>query len=95
MEIYVGNLPYSTTQQTLEELFRPHAEVDRINVITDRGTGQSKGFAFVTVAARDADAILQLNGTLLDGRALRINEARGKDDRSGPRGARPRNDRTY
>lgn len=82
LEIYVGNLPYSASRQDLKELLGPHVDVQRLDLITDRETGQSKGFAFVTVRASDADAILKLNGTDLDGRALRINEARGKVDRS-------------
>lgn len=82
LEIYVGNLPYSATRQYLEDLLRPHVEVERINLVTDRETGQSKGFAFVTVRSSDADAVLQLDGTHFDGRALRINEARGRADRS-------------
>ena len=97
MEFYVGNLPYSATQQDLEELFRPHVDVERINVVTDRETGRSKGFAFVTMRSGDADTVLQLDGTHLDGRALRINEARGRPDRSSfpRRGRGPRDSRAH
>lgn len=97
LEIYVGNLPYSATPQDLEELLRPHVEVERINLVTDRETGRSKGFAFVTVRSGDADAVLQLDGTHLDGRALRINEARGRPDRSNfqRRGRGPRDSRAH
>jgi RNA recognition motif-containing protein len=84
--LYVGNLPHSTTEAELRNLFQPHGEVEKVNMVTDRETGRSRGFAFVEMAnAEEADkAIAALNGTELGGRALTINEAKPKTDR--PRG---------
>jgi cold-inducible RNA-binding protein len=84
--LYVGNLPHSTTETELRGLFQPHGEVEKVNMVTDRETGRSRGFAFVEMAnAEEADkAIAALNGTELGGRALTINEAKPKTDR--PRG---------
>jgi RNA recognition motif-containing protein len=84
--LYVGNLPNSTTEAELRALFQPHGEVERVNMVTDRETGRSRGFAFVemTNAGEAEKAIAALNGTELGGRALTINEAKPKTDR--PRG---------
>ena len=87
--IYVGNLSFQTTEGDLSNLFAQVGEVDSVNVITDRDTGRSKGFAFVEMSNEDADkAILQFNGTEIDGRALTVNEARPREERSGNRGGR-------
>jgi len=85
MKIYVGNLPYSTTEQSLRELFQQHGEVQSAAVVMDRETGRSKGFGFVEMADANAakTAIEKLNGYSLDGRALRVNEAQSKEDRGG------------
>ena len=86
-KIYVGNLPWSTTEDQLREFFGGFGSVESVAIITDRDTGRSRGFAFVEMEDADADkAIAEGNGRQMDGRALRINEA--QDRRSGPR--RPR-----
>jgi len=82
--IYVGNLSYQTTEGDLARLFEEIGEVDSVSIITDRDTGRSKGFAFVEMGNEDADkAIAQLNGTEFNGRALTVNEARPRQERSG------------
>ncbi len=83
-KIYVGNLSYQTTEHDLTTLFEQVGQVDSVNVITDRDTGRSKGFAFVEMSNEDADkAIAQFNGTEVNGRALTVNEARPREERSG------------
>ena len=84
-KLYVGNLSYSTTEGNLSELFGAIGEVLSVNLITDRMTGRSKGFAFVEMAEYDAaqEAINQLNGKEVDGRALKVAEARPRQDRRG------------
>jgi RNA recognition motif-containing protein len=84
MDIYVGNLPYSMTEAALSELFSAHGNVSSVKIVIDRDTGRSKGFGFVTMSnpTEAAAAIEALDGTESDGRALRINEARPKADRS-------------
>ena len=84
-KLYVGNLPYSATEATLTEAFAKCGDVDSVNVIMDRDTGQSKGFAFVEMS-RDSEAqkaIQEMNGTAIDGRNIAVNEARPKAPRSG------------
>jgi cold-inducible RNA-binding protein len=82
--IYVGNLSYQTTENDLASLFEQIGEVESVSVITDRDTGRSKGFAFVEMGSEDADkAIGDLNGTELNGRALTVNEARPRQERTG------------
>ncbi len=85
-KLYVGNLAYSTTDAALSELFGGVGEVESVNLITDRMSGRSKGFAFVEMAdnATAQEAINQLNGREIDGRELKVAEARPKrDDRGG------------
>jgi RNA recognition motif-containing protein len=84
-KLYVGNLPYNTTQEELSELFGKHGEVVEVALITDRETGRSKGFGFVTMAdaAAAQQAIQRLNGTSLNNRTLTVNEARPREERSG------------
>jgi cold-inducible RNA-binding protein len=86
--LYVGNLPHSTTEDELRNLFQSHGAVERVSMVTDRETGRSRGFAFVemTDAGEAEKAIAALNGTELGGRTLKINEAKPKTDRprSGP-----------
>ena len=79
-KLYVGNLPYSATEQTLRDAFSAHGTVDSASVITDRDTGQSKGFGFVEMStdAEAQTAIQQMNGTSLDGRQIKVNEAKPK-----------------
>ena len=78
--LYVGNLPHSTTEPQLRTIFEVHGAVERVNIVTDKETGRSKGFAFVEMTeAREADkACLALSGSDLEGRALRVNEAKPK-----------------
>jgi RNA recognition motif-containing protein len=83
--IFVGNLDFGATESSIRSLFEPYGAVDRVNLITDRDTGRSRGFAFVEMPdAAEADrAIAALNGTNMNGRALNINEARPKTERTG------------
>ena len=84
--IYVGNLSYQTTETDLTTLFEQAGEVESASIITDRDTGQSKGFGFVEMGSEDADkAIAQFNGTEVNGRALTVNEARPREERSSNR----------
>lgn len=78
--LYVGNLPHSATEPQLRNLFEPHGIVERVNIIMDKGTGLPKGFAFVemTEASAADQACLALSGIDMDGRALRVNEAKAK-----------------
>lgn len=78
--IFVGNLSYQTTQDDLQAAFSAYGGVERVNIVTDRDTGQSRGFAFVEMTDADAAqaAIAQLNGAELHGRTLNVNEARPK-----------------
>lgn len=83
--IYVGNLPWATTSSDLENLFRAHGDVISAEVVMDRATGRSRGFAFVQMATDAAadDAIEALNGTPLNNRPLVVNEARERGPRGG------------
>lgn len=84
-KLYVGNLNYNTTEIQVRELFEQVGEIAEIALITDRQTGQPKGFGFVTMATEEAaqDAIKRFNGYQLDNRALTVNEARPREERSG------------
>lgn len=83
MRLYVGNLSYRITEQQLRDAFAEYGEVTHASIVTDRATGQSKGFGFVEMAsAEDGQAAVNaLNGKPLQGRALRIDEARPRGDR--------------
>jgi RNA recognition motif-containing protein len=83
--IFVGNLDFGATEGSIRTLFERYGNVERVNVVTDRDTGRSRGFAFVEMSdAGEADrAITALNGTDLDGRALNVNEARPKPEGGG------------
>ena len=87
-KIYVGNLPFSATEQELRELFGRHGGIDSVAVITDRDTGRARGFAFVEMSEASAadDAIRALDGSEMGGRPLRVNEAHNRMDGSGGRG---------
>ena len=90
-KLYVGNLPFSATEQTLQDTFSQCGTVDSVNVITDRDTGQSRGFGFVEMSSdgEAQKAIQELNGSSLDGREITVNEAKPKaprDNRGGGRG---------
>ncbi|HOJ67751.1 MAG TPA: RNA-binding protein [Candidatus Hydrogenedentes bacterium] len=88
MNIYVGNLSYTTTDDSLREAFEAFGEVSSARVIMDRETGRSRGFGFVEMPSSEEGhaAISALDGRDLDGRAIKVNEARPKDDNRGPRG---------
>lgn len=83
-KLYVGNLSYNTTQEQVRELFAQVGDIVEINLITDRFTGNPKGFGFVEMATEEAaqEAIRRFNGFQLDNRALTVNEARPREDRS-------------
>lgn len=83
--IFVGNLDFSATEESVRTLFERYGNVERVNVVTDRETGRSRGFAFVEMSdASQADrAITELNGAALDGRSLNVNEARPKPQGGG------------
>ncbi len=83
MKIYVGNLPYSIRDAELEELFAPYGEVTSANVIIERETNRSKGFGFVEMPNKaDAEkAIAELNNKEINGRGLKVNEAKPREDR--------------
>ena len=80
--LYVGNLPHSTTEPQLRTIFEAHGTAERVSVVVDKETGHSKGFAFVEMKeASEADkACLALSGSKLEGRALRVNEAKPKSN---------------
>lgn len=81
-KIYVGNLPWSATDASLKEAFSAFGEVQSASVVTDRETGRSRGFGFIEMDGADAEkAIRELDGRDLDGRAMRVNEARPKERR--------------
>ena len=86
--IFVGNLSYGATEDSVRAMFEAYGTVDRVSIVTDRDTGQARGFGFVEMSVNaEADrAIAELNGRDLDGRTLNINEARPKEDRGGSRG---------
>jgi RNA recognition motif-containing protein len=83
-KIYVGGLPYSATESQLHALFAPHGIVESTRVVTDKYTGQSRGFGFVEMAtAQEAQAaITALHATQLDGRTLTVNEAKPQEPRA-------------
>src|ERR1017187_8411529 len=83
--IFVGNLSFGATEDSLRSLFAAYGTVERASVVTDRDTGQPRGFGFVEMTndAEGDKAIAALNGTDFDGRTLNINEARPKAERSG------------
>ena len=84
--IYVGNLPFRTTSDDLRTAFAQYGTVTRAQVMTDRETGQSRGFGFVEMSGGADEAIAALNGALFQGRTLTVNEARPREERSRPTG---------
>ena len=83
MNIFVGNLAFSTTDQDLRQLFEPYGAVDKINIIIDRDTGRSRGFGFVDMPDTSAaqSALQGLHGKEVDGRTLTVNEAKPREPR--------------
>jgi RNA recognition motif-containing protein len=93
MNIYIGNLSFETTEDQLRQAFEDYGDVSTVNVIADRNTGKSRGFAFVEMSAKDeaTEAISGLNGAELDGRDLKVSEAKPRTEggnRSGGNGYR-------
>ena len=86
--IFVGNLSFGATEDAIRTMFEAYGTVDRVSVVTDRDTGQARGFGFVEMSNNEEGdrAISELNGRELDGRAMNVNEARPKEDRGGSRG---------
>ena len=84
-KLVVGNLSYNVTEMQLQDLFSAHGTVSEVNLIQDRMTGRSRGFAFVTMETKEAaDAAMQaLNGKNMDGRDITVNEARPREERTG------------
>ena len=88
MNIYIGNLSFNATEKKLRQAFESYGEVTEVKLIMDRDTGKPRGFAFVEMSGRsEASAAIEgLNGQELDGRELRVNEARPRDNGGGGRG---------
>jgi RNA recognition motif-containing protein len=85
-KLYVGNLPFTATEESVRTHFAAHGTVEKISLINDRDTGRPRGFGFVEMSSEDASRAMQaLNGQELDGRALKVNEAQDR-----PRSAAPR-----
>jgi len=88
-KLYVGNLPFTATEDSVRALFAPHGTVEKISLISDRDTGRPRGFGFVEMSNADASRAMQaLNGQDFDGRALKINEAQDRGAGSGGGGGR-------
>lgn len=85
MNIYVGNLPYGATESELRSVFEQFGQVDSVHIIIDRETNRSRGYGFVEMASDSeaTQAIEELNNSQLQGRPLRVNEARPRQDRGG------------
>ena len=82
MKLYVGNMPFSMDESQLRTMFGEYGEIDSANVITDRETGRPRGFAFVEMQDADArKAMSELNEREVDGRQLKVNEARARENR--------------
>ena len=88
-KLYVGNLPFTATEDGVRALFAPHGSVQKIAMITDRDSGRPRGFAFVEMSNDDAARAMQaLNDTDFEGRALRVNEAQDRERSGGANGAK-------
>lgn len=82
-KIYVGNLPFSASEDQVRDLFSAHGDVTSVAIITDRETGRPRGFGFIEMESGAEAAIETLNGTEMDGRSLNVNEAKPREDRGG------------
>ena len=88
-KLFVGNLPFSATEQSVRALFEPHGTIDSIALINDRETGRPRGFGFIEMSSADASKAMQaLNGKDFEGRALKVNEAQSKERGGGGGGYR-------
>ncbi len=86
-KLYVGNLPFTATEDAVRTLFTAHGTVEKVSLITDRDTGRPRGFGFVEMSNADASRAMQaLNGKDFDGRPLKVNEAQDKDRAGGGNG---------
>jgi len=97
MNIYIGNLSFDTTEDQLRQTFEEFGEVNNVNIIKDRYTGEPRGFAFVEMSDQDDanSAITGLNGRELNGRTINVNQARPRTERSGRGGDRGSNRRRF
>jgi RNA recognition motif-containing protein len=83
-KLYVGNLPFTATEDSVRALFSPHGTIESLALVSDRDTGQPRGFGFIEMSNADATRAMQaLNGTDFAGRALRVNEAQARGQRDG------------
>ena len=83
-KLYVGNLPFTATEEAVRNLFAPHGTVEKVSLINDRDSGRPRGFGFIEMSNSDASRAMQaLNGKELDGRALKINEAQDRPRNGG------------
>ncbi|HEY8503239.1 MAG TPA: RNA-binding protein [Gemmataceae bacterium] len=89
MNLYVGNLPFTTTEQELRDAFAEFGTVTKVQIISDRETGRSRGFGFVEMSDGGEEAVNRLNGAMFQGRKLTVNEARPREARP-PRTGGPR-----
>ena len=88
-KLFVGNLPFSATEQSVRALFEPHGTIDSLALINDRDTGRPRGFGFIEMPSADAAKAMQaLNGKDFEGRALKVNEAQSKERSGGGGGSR-------
>jgi RNA recognition motif-containing protein len=89
-KLYIGNLPFSATEDSLKEAFSQFGTVESVNIITDRYTGQSKGFGFIELSTKQeaSEAITKMNSTEMDGRTLKVSEALPQVPRDGGGGRR-------
>jgi RNA recognition motif-containing protein len=95
-KLYVGNLPFTATEDAVRALFTPHGTVEKVSLITDRDTGQARGFGFVEMSNADASRAMQaLNGSDFEGRTLKINEAQDRARPGGGGGGAGRGPRRY
>jgi RNA recognition motif-containing protein len=86
-KLFVGNLPFSATEESVRALFTPHGTVETLALITDRDTGRPRGFGFVEMSNADASRAMQaLDGKDFEGRALKVNEAKARESSGGSRG---------
>ncbi|MBV9344246.1 MAG: RNA-binding protein [Gammaproteobacteria bacterium] len=86
-KLYVGNLPFTATEEGVRALFAAHGAVEKVSLITDRDTGRPRGFGFVEMSNADASRAMQaLNGKDFEGRALKVNEAQERERSGGGRG---------
>lgn len=85
-KLFVGNLPFSATEESVRALFAPHGTIESLALINDRDTGRPRGFGFIEMSSGDASRAIQaLNGQDVDGRAIKVNEAQARERTGGPR----------